>query len=101
MDKKLSVKRNAKKRIFWCFSLANVAFEKSVWASSENHVNTVAASVDGDADTCFSTAVGTNPWWTVDLDAEYTVTAVKLQLTDNSAGKELLIKKMITPFLYS
>ena len=65
-----------------------MAFEKRALASSENGVNTTVATVDGDADTCFSTAVETNPWWTVDLDTEYAVTAVKLQTTDVPTGQD-------------
>ena len=66
--------------------LAEVAMGKTVWVSSEDRVYTTVATVDGDPDTCFSTAEETNPWWTVDLDAEYPVSAVKMQTTGNTAG---------------
>ena len=68
--------------------LAEVAMGKTVWVSSEDRVYTTVATVDGDPDTCFSTAVETNPWWTVDLDTEYAVTAVKLQTTDVPTGQD-------------
>ena len=68
-----------------------MAFEKTVCASSENHVNSTAATVDGDAATCFTTAVEPNPWWTVDLAVDHLVSAVALQTTSDSAGEHGII----------
>ena len=65
---------------------ANVAFQKTTWASSEEDVNATVASVDGLTATCFSTISEDNPWWTVDLGEERLVSAVKLQTTLDLAG---------------
>ena len=63
-----------------------MAFERRAWASSENGVNTTVATVDGDADTCFSTAVETSPWWTADIGEEHRVSAVVIHTTSDTTG---------------
>ena len=71
---------------FSLLCLANVAFERIARMSSEAEIGTLANSVDDDTDTCVATMLEANPWWMVDLGAEYTVSGITLTTTNNLAG---------------
>ena len=43
-------------------------------------------SVDGDINTCFTTARETNPWWIVDLGAEYVVYGITIATSQDQTG---------------
>ena len=72
--------------IFPLLCSANVAFERMVRMSSEAVIGTLANSVDGDTDTCVATMMEANPWWMVDLGAEYTVSGITLTTTNSLSG---------------
>ena len=63
-----------------------MAFEKVARMSSEAEIGTIANSVDGDTDTCVATTMEANPWWMVDLSAEYTVSGITLTTTNSLSG---------------
>ena len=77
---------NASSVLFALLYLANVAFERIARMSSEAVIGTLANSVDGDTDTCVATMMEANPWWMVDLGAEYTVSGITLTTTNSLAG---------------
>ena len=55
-------------------------------------------SVDGDVSTCFTTARETNPWWLVDLGAEYVVYGITLATSQDQTGSNQPRDVKVTQF---
>ena len=58
----------------------------AVQSSSETEINTLQTSVDGDINTCFTTATETDPWWIIDLGTEYLVSSIVLATSQDQTG---------------
>ena len=58
----------------------------AVQSSSETEINTLQTSVDGDINTCFTTATETDPWWIIDLGTEYLVSSIVLATSQDQPG---------------
>ncbi len=91
----------------------NVALHKPVWQSSDYYTWKAELAVDGSADpdffqdSCSHTEADKMPWWTVDLEREYTVEYVVItnrgdceecgELSGAKTEKEFLIQKGFFP----
>ena len=58
----------------------------TVQSSSEDETSDLQNSVDGDINTCFTTDTETDPWWIVDLGAEYEVSGITLATSQDQTG---------------